>query len=125
MNLEMINSVWRVVGPLMLAAAAVACARVIRGIFADVIDDLRGKSNIFTTDPPSPRLCRAGPRTVVLASVKGGREMLCRCKEEKGTHRVEGMVRFNYAPLDDGGHTAFELLVCKECHGFCGFPPKP
>lgn len=50
--------------------------------------------------------------------------MLCKCMEEKGSHRVEGMVRFNYAPLDDGGHTAFELLVCKECHGFCGFPPS-
>ena len=44
--LEVINSAWRVVGPLMLAAALIACAWVIRSIFADVIDDIRKDQRI-------------------------------------------------------------------------------
>jgi len=49
---------------------------------------------------------------------------LCQCKEGSKRHHVEGVVWFDYAPLDSGRHTAFILLRCKECGGFCGFPDK-
>jgi len=56
--LEMINSAWRILGPLMLVGAVIACVRVIRSIFDDVIDDLRGK-RVFAAD--TPRHARRDP----------------------------------------------------------------
>jgi len=42
----------------------------------------------------------------------------------KGGCHFEDVAYFEYAPLDTGGHTAFYLQRCKDCGGFCGFPPK-